>query len=104
MDVTFTIQSGASNALTPAQLAESYTKAVANGTANFSSTEATSGVKMTAKVTGVSSASDSADSSMLYIIVGAVGAIVIVAVVVAVVMRRGKKTTTENAEQIPGGM
>jgi hypothetical protein len=98
VDITFTIQSGASNALTPAQLAESYTKAVANGTANFSSTEATSGVKMTAKVTGVSAASVSADGSMLYIVVGAVGAIVITVVVVAVVMRGGKKKTSAAGE------
>ena len=69
VDITFIIQSGASLALTPSQLADFYANAVANGTANFSSTEATSGVKMTAKVTGVSSASDSAESSMLYCMV-----------------------------------
>ena len=51
VDVTFVIQQGASNALTPAQLATAYQSAVSNGTADFSSTEKASGIKVTAKVT-----------------------------------------------------
>lgn len=97
VDITFIIQSGASLALTPSQLADFYANAVANGTANFSSTEATSGVKVTAKITGVSAASVSDDGSM-YIIVRAVGAIVITVVVVAVVLRGGKKKTSAAGE------
>ena len=50
VEVTFTIQQGASNALTPAELALAYQNAVNNGTANFSSLESASGVKITAKV------------------------------------------------------
>ena len=98
VDITFIIQSGASLALTPSQLADFYANAVANGTANFSSTEATSGIKVTAKITGVSAASVSDDGSMLYIIIGAVGAIVITVVVVAVVLRGGKKKTSAAGE------
>ena len=53
VDVTFVIQSGASNALTPLQLATAYQSEVANGTANFTSLEATDCPTFTANVTGV---------------------------------------------------
>jgi hypothetical protein len=56
VEVTFTIQQGASNALTPAELALAYQNAVNNGTANFSSLESASGVKITAKVIGTAAA------------------------------------------------
>jgi len=53
VDVSFVIASGASNTLTPVQLAEFYQDAVNNGTANFSSTQSASGIAFSAKVTGV---------------------------------------------------
>jgi hypothetical protein len=53
VDVTFVIQIGASNALTPLQLATAYQSEVANGTANFTSLEATDCPTFTANVTGV---------------------------------------------------
>jgi len=56
VEVTFTIQQGASNALTPVELALAYQNAVNNGTANFSSLESASGVKITAKVIGTAAA------------------------------------------------
>jgi len=53
VDVTFVIASGASNALTPLQLAKYYQSAVNNGTANFSSTQSASGIAVSAEVTNV---------------------------------------------------
>ena len=53
VDTTFTVLSGASTTLTPMALSQAFSRAVSNGTANFSSTEGASGIKMAAKVTGV---------------------------------------------------
>ena len=53
VDTTFNILSGASTTLTPMALSQAFSRAVSNGTANFSSTERASGIKMAAKVTGV---------------------------------------------------
>ena len=56
VDISFMIASGASNTLTPVQLGEAYGRAVSNGTANFSSTQAAGAPAFTAKVTGVGAA------------------------------------------------
>ena len=56
VDVSFIIASGASNTLTPVQLAQAYERAVNNGTANFSSTEAAGCPTFTAQVTGTGEA------------------------------------------------
>jgi hypothetical protein len=56
VDVSFTIASGSSNTLTPVQLAEAYKRAVNNGTANFSSTQASGCPSFAATVTGTGEA------------------------------------------------
>jgi len=56
VDVSFIIASGASNTLTPVQLAKAYERAVNNGTANFSSTEASGCPTFKADVTGTGEA------------------------------------------------
>jgi hypothetical protein len=53
VDVSFTIASGASTIFTPIQLARGYKYAVGNGTANFSSTQASGCPSFNASVSGV---------------------------------------------------
>ena len=50
VQVTFVIVEGSSHTLTPEQLAHFYEAAVSNGTANFTSTEEASGIKISAHV------------------------------------------------------
>jgi hypothetical protein len=56
VDVSFSIASGASTTLTPTQLAQAYERAVKNGTANFSSTEASGCPSFKVTVTGTGQA------------------------------------------------
>merc|ERR1711871_310503 len=78
IDVAFVLASGASKALTPLQLAESFQRAVNNGTTNFSSTQAASGIVFTAEVTGVGATTAVGQ--------GTVGIIFLVAIVVVPVL------------------